>query len=141
MALLAALLDPRLFGGEIKDRGQPVSLPALEAALVEKSVPKRQREFALGRACARHALEKLGHGSAVIGRQVPPPDSTARYAKARAKDQANHLDSLIGSSRAYAGPARRRDLTQSRHDDPRSHPLTAPDRPLHPRSNRITKAP
>jgi len=68
MALLAALLDPRLFGGEIKDRGQPVSLPALEAALVEKSVPKRQREFALGRACARHALEKLGHGSAVIGR-------------------------------------------------------------------------
>jgi 4'-phosphopantetheinyl transferase EntD len=68
MALLAALLDPRLVGEEIKDKGQPVWLPAPEAALVEKSAPKRQREFALGRICARHALAKLGHRGAVIGR-------------------------------------------------------------------------
>jgi 4'-phosphopantetheinyl transferase EntD len=40
----------------------------LEEALVEKAAPKRRREFALGRACARGALEKLGHGGAVIGR-------------------------------------------------------------------------
>jgi 4'-phosphopantetheinyl transferase EntD len=68
MALLSAILDPGLFGAEIEDGGQPVALPALEEALVEKSAPKRRREFALGRACARAALEKLGHGGAVIGR-------------------------------------------------------------------------
>lgn len=68
MALLAALLAPGLFGAEIEDRGQPVFLPAPEEALVEKSAPKRRREFALGRACARSALEGLGHGDAMIGR-------------------------------------------------------------------------
>ena len=66
--LLARLLVPGLYGADMEDSGQPVVLPALEAALVEKSVPKRQREFALGRACARAALEKLGHGEALIGR-------------------------------------------------------------------------
>ena len=32
------------------------------------AAPKRQRDFALGRACAHAALAKLGHGDAVIGR-------------------------------------------------------------------------
>ena len=68
--MLARLLVPGLHGAEMEDSGQPVALPALEAALVEKSVPKRQREFALGRACARAALEKLGHGEALIGRRA-----------------------------------------------------------------------
>jgi 4'-phosphopantetheinyl transferase EntD len=68
MALVTALLASGLFGAETLDRGQPVDLPALEAVLVERAVAKRQREFALGRMCARSALEKLGHGSAVIGR-------------------------------------------------------------------------
>jgi 4'-phosphopantetheinyl transferase EntD len=68
MALLARILVPDLHGAEIEDAGQPVILPAAEQALVQKSVPKRQREFALGRACARAALEKLGRGEAVIGR-------------------------------------------------------------------------
>lgn len=68
MALLTAILGAGLFGAEIEDRGQPVLLPAPEEALVEKAAPKRRREFALGRACARGALEKLGYGGAVIGR-------------------------------------------------------------------------
>jgi len=68
MALLARILAPGLSGAEMEDAGQPVPLPPLEEALVENSAPKRRREFALGRACARAALEKLGHGDAVIGR-------------------------------------------------------------------------
>jgi 4'-phosphopantetheinyl transferase EntD len=67
---MTAILASDLFGAEIQDRGQPVLLPALEEALVEKAAPKRRREFALGRACARSALEKLGHGGAVIGRSA-----------------------------------------------------------------------
>jgi 4'-phosphopantetheinyl transferase EntD len=70
MALLARILAPDLFAAEIQDCGQEILLPGFENALVEKSVPKRRREFALGRACARAALEKLGHGQAVIGRNA-----------------------------------------------------------------------
>jgi 4'-phosphopantetheinyl transferase EntD len=70
MALLARILVPGLHGAEMEDAGQPILLPAPEQALVEKSVPKRQREFALGRTCARMALETLGHGEAVIGRSA-----------------------------------------------------------------------
>jgi len=36
---------------------------SVEAAAVARAVPSRQREFALGRWCARAALEKLGEGS------------------------------------------------------------------------------
>jgi 4'-phosphopantetheinyl transferase EntD len=68
MALLARILAADLFGAEMEDLGQLLILPPAEEALVERAVAKRQREFALGRACARTALEKLGHGDAVIGR-------------------------------------------------------------------------
>jgi 4'-phosphopantetheinyl transferase EntD len=70
MPLLARILEPDLFGVEMEDAGQPVFLPLLEEALVEKAAPKRRREFALGRACAREALEKLGHREVVIGRSA-----------------------------------------------------------------------
>jgi 4'-phosphopantetheinyl transferase EntD len=68
MALLARILAADLFGAEMEDLGQQLLLLPAEEALVEKAVPKRQREFALGRACAHAALEKLGHGGTVIGR-------------------------------------------------------------------------
>jgi len=70
MAILARILAPHLHGAEMVDAGQPVLLPPEEALLVEKSVAKRRREFALGRACARMALEGLGHGNAGIGRRA-----------------------------------------------------------------------
>ena len=70
MALLAQILAANLFGAEMEDLGQQVLLLPAEEALVEKAVAKRQREFALGRACARAALEKLGLGDAVIGRDT-----------------------------------------------------------------------
>jgi 4'-phosphopantetheinyl transferase EntD len=103
MALLTAILGPDLFGVEIEDRGQPVHLPAPEAALVEKAVPKRRREFALGRACARSALEKLGHRGVVIGRGANgaplwPEGLTGSITHTR-----DYAAAVVGETRRFSG--------------------------------------
>jgi 4'-phosphopantetheinyl transferase EntD len=67
--LLASLLPSGVFGAEIFDHGQVVPLSPDEEALVAGSSDKRRRDFALGRACARAALEQLGLPGAV-GRQA-----------------------------------------------------------------------
>jgi 4'-phosphopantetheinyl transferase EntD len=41
--------------------GEAAELFPEERALIERAVPKRQREFAVGRACARRALAELGY--------------------------------------------------------------------------------
>jgi len=69
MDLISRILAPGIFGGEMEDVGQPVLLAPGEEVLVAKAAPKRRRDFALGRACARQALAALGHGNAVIGRR------------------------------------------------------------------------
>lgn len=51
----------------ILDEGLPAPLHAEEAALVAQAVEKRRRDFALGRASAHAALERLGHSSPIIG--------------------------------------------------------------------------
>jgi 4'-phosphopantetheinyl transferase EntD len=68
MRLLSRILGAGLFSAELEDVGQPVFLPPEEETLVAKAAGKRRRDFALGRACARAALEQLGHGNAVIGK-------------------------------------------------------------------------
>jgi 4'-phosphopantetheinyl transferase EntD len=103
MALLTAILGSGLLGAEIEDRGQPVDLPALEAALVEKSAPKRRREFALGRACARGALEKLGHRGVVIGRDASgaplwPEGITGSITHTR-----GYAAAVVGETRRFSG--------------------------------------
>ena len=67
MGLLSGLLAPGIFGAEIEDMGQQVPLHPQEEVLVAKAAPKRRRDFALGRACARAALSDLGQPDAVIG--------------------------------------------------------------------------
>ncbi|MFJ2901006.1 4'-phosphopantetheinyl transferase [Streptomyces sp. NPDC087212] len=42
------------------DGTEPAPLYPEEAELIARAVPKRRREFALARACARRAMEKLG---------------------------------------------------------------------------------
>lgn len=54
------LLPDGVFGTEILDRGQAVPLSPEEEALVTGASDKRRRDFALGRACARTALDQLG---------------------------------------------------------------------------------
>jgi 4'-phosphopantetheinyl transferase EntD len=103
MALLTALLDSDLFGAEIRDRGQPVFLPALEEALVEKAAPKRRREFALGRACARSALEKLGHGGAVIGKGANGAPLWPDGITGSITHTQNYAAALVGETRRFFG--------------------------------------
>jgi enterobactin synthetase component D len=67
MALLPRILAAGLFGAEMDDTGQPVSLRALEKELVAGASDKRRRDFALGRACAHDALAALGHEDIAIG--------------------------------------------------------------------------
>jgi phosphopantetheine--protein transferase-like protein len=67
MGRVARLLAPGIFGAEMGDTGQPVALHPQEEPFVAKAAPKRRRDFALGRACARAALAQLGHGQVPIG--------------------------------------------------------------------------
>jgi 4'-phosphopantetheinyl transferase EntD len=67
MALLPRVLAAGLFGAEMDDTGQPVSLHASEEKLVAEASDKRRRDFALGRACAHDALAALRHEDAAIG--------------------------------------------------------------------------
>ncbi|HKQ45436.1 MAG TPA: 4'-phosphopantetheinyl transferase superfamily protein [Rhizomicrobium sp.] len=66
MGLVSRLLAPGLFGAELRDAGQPVTLDRQEAALMAKAGEKRRRDFALGRACAHAALAQLGRDTASI---------------------------------------------------------------------------
>ncbi len=70
ISLLARLHGPELLSAETEDQGQALRLFPEEEALVKNSVPKRRREFALGRACGHAVLEKLGHGNWAIGRSA-----------------------------------------------------------------------
>jgi 4'-phosphopantetheinyl transferase EntD len=53
-------LFPDVVRGAEAPQGEPAPLYAEELALVARAIDKRQREFALGRACARRALAQLG---------------------------------------------------------------------------------
>jgi 4'-phosphopantetheinyl transferase EntD len=66
--LISRLLVPGLFGAELWDEGQQVSIHPDENVHVAGSAEKRRRDYALGRACARAALEELGYCDAVIAK-------------------------------------------------------------------------
>jgi 4'-phosphopantetheinyl transferase EntD len=68
MGLVPRLVAPGIFGAELDDTGQTLVLPPQEEVLVATAAPKRRRDFALGRSCARAALAHLGHCDAVIER-------------------------------------------------------------------------
>jgi len=67
MGLVARVLMPGIFGAEMEDAGHPLTSHPEEEIFVARAAPKRRRDFALGRACARAALAELGHGGAAIG--------------------------------------------------------------------------
>ncbi|WP_316214626.1 4'-phosphopantetheinyl transferase [Bradyrhizobium sp. SZCCHNR2035] len=60
----------------IVDDGQDVPLDPREAHCVQNAAPPRKRDFALGRRCARRALEFLGHHDAFIDSN---PDRSPRW--------------------------------------------------------------
>lgn len=67
--LLAPLLPDGVFGAELFDRGQDIALAPEDEALVAGASDKRRRDFALGRACARAALEQAG-AAGPVGRAL-----------------------------------------------------------------------
>jgi 4'-phosphopantetheinyl transferase EntD len=68
MAVISRILAPGIFGAEMEDVGQAVSLAPEEEALLAEAGTKRRRDFALGRACAHQALAALGRDTAVLKR-------------------------------------------------------------------------
>lgn len=103
MTFLTAVLAPGLFGAEIEDSGQSVPLFPLEEALVEKAAAKRRREFALGRACARAALKKLGHDGVVIGRSANGAPLWPEGTIGSITHTRNYAAALVGERRRFSG--------------------------------------
>jgi 4'-phosphopantetheinyl transferase EntD len=61
MGFFDGLLDGRIAAVDMPIDGTISPLFAQEAAQIAKAVPRRQAEFAAGRACAHRAMEALGH--------------------------------------------------------------------------------
>lgn len=57
---LAGLFPPGVVGAELRAAGDPSLLLPDEVQYLGRAVPKRIREFAAGRLCARRALEEFG---------------------------------------------------------------------------------
>jgi enterobactin synthetase component D / holo-[acyl-carrier protein] synthase len=77
--VLAAIVPPGVEVAEVfDDRFDSAPLPAAEEAAIRDAAPKRRREFAAARACARQALARAGFQSVPIlpgpsGDPVWPP--------------------------------------------------------------------
>ena len=59
-ASVGALFPPGASAAELRAPGDPALLLPEEAAFLGRAVPKRVREFAAGRLCARRALAQFG---------------------------------------------------------------------------------
>src|SRR5258707_9342490 len=57
---LRGLFPPNIVTMETLAEGDPATLSAGEAGYLGRAQPKRAREFAAGRQCARQALERFG---------------------------------------------------------------------------------
>lgn len=100
---MSRLLVPGLSGAEIWDEGQPVEVHPAEDIYVARSAPKRRRDFALGRACARAALTGLRHGEAAIAKgDNGAPVWPAGIAGSITHTQ-DYAAALVGESSRFAG--------------------------------------
>jgi hypothetical protein len=107
-----------LIDGQLIDFGVTAAICAGSfgaAGLIAYADRRRRTALARGRAAV---WERRDQQAAAADEQ--------RYAWARAKNQVTQPNPRVPTRRA---------------DDPRSHPLTKRDRPLHPRSDRITEGP
>lgn len=66
MTYFAALLAPTIQIVEAQLIGEAPDLMADEALYIARAVPQRRLEFAMGRKCARIAMEALGHAPAPL---------------------------------------------------------------------------
>jgi 4'-phosphopantetheinyl transferase EntD len=103
MRLISRILAPGVFGAEMEDVGQPVLLPPEEEILVAKAAGKRSREFALGRACARLALEQLGHHGMVIGKANDGAPCWPGGVVGSITHAKGYAAALVGDARQFSG--------------------------------------
>lgn len=92
-----------LFPDEVLATASPIDADASallpeERALVERAVPKRQREFATGRRCARELLAQIGHVRAPLLRD----ESRAPRWPAGVVGSISHCDTLCVAAVASA---------------------------------------
>lgn len=101
--LVSRLLAPGLFGAEIWDEGQAITVHPDENIHVVGSAEKRRRDFALGRACARAAMAGLGQGETVIvkgedGAPLWPPGIVGSITHTQ-----GYAAALVGETGDFAG--------------------------------------
>ena len=63
---IEALFAVPVYATELRGSGDPAQLLPVEAAGKERWAEKRIREFAAGRQCARHALQRIGYAPAPL---------------------------------------------------------------------------
>ena len=66
--MIEELLAPGVVGVDVRGDCLDAALHPAEEALAARCVEARRREFTTGRACARLALARLGHGVSPVGR-------------------------------------------------------------------------
>jgi 4'-phosphopantetheinyl transferase EntD len=103
MQLISRILAPHVFGAEMEDAGQPVSLPPEEEILVANAADKRRRDFALGRACARAALEQSGHSGIVIGKAEDGAPCWPGGVVGSITHAKGYAAALVGDARQFCG--------------------------------------
>lgn len=97
--LLLGLFQPGIVAMETRVAGDTSDLSPLEAGHIGQAVPKRAREFAAGRLCARRALERLDHPGWDL---LVAPDRTPIWPQGIA-GSISHTTGFCG---AVAGPRR-----------------------------------
>ncbi|WP_330324338.1 4'-phosphopantetheinyl transferase family protein [Streptomyces pseudovenezuelae] len=99
--MIEELLPDSVVAVEVHGHGEPenAALYPEEAALVARAVPKRRREFAVVRACARRAMEKLG----VPPQPVLPGERGAPRWPAGLTGSMTHCDGYCAAALVRAG--------------------------------------
>jgi len=103
MRIISSILVPGIFGAEMEDAGQPVLLAPEEEILVAKAAGKRKRDFALGRTCARLALEQLGFSGAVIGKAEDGAPCWPAGVVGSITHTQGYAAALVGDARQFSG--------------------------------------
>jgi 4'-phosphopantetheinyl transferase EntD len=75
-ALIGRILPPGVTSSEVFDDAAPAPLFLAEAALMRGRLPRRRRQFASARACARRCLAELGRSPAPL---LPGPGGAPQW--------------------------------------------------------------
>lgn len=98
-ARIAALFPFAVAAAEVDGAGPPAPLYPGEGLHLRQAAPRRWRDFAAGRDCARHALARLGVAAAAL---LPQDDGGPRWPDGIA-GSISHTEGLCGAVACRAG--------------------------------------